>query len=107
MDDRRYPRKAYNMLLNRPRQNYTASACQVRNVLCKSGFGVVWEMQGVGNVNLFIKEFKLRLIDWFKQHWHAALGSHDFYNIYSNFNQSLALSQYLRTLNNISVQSIY
>ena len=92
MDDRRYHRKAYNMLLNLQRQSYTTWACKVRNVLFKFGFGVVWEMQGVGNVNLFIKEFKLRLIDCFKQDWHAALGSHDFYNVYSNFNQSLVLS---------------
>ena len=42
-------------------------------------------MQGAGSVNLFIKEFKLRLIDCFKQDWHAALGSHDFYNVDSNF----------------------
>ena len=85
MDDRRYSRKAYNMLLNLQRQSYTTWACKVRNVLYKCGFGVVWEMQGVGNVNLFIKEFKLRLIDCFKQDWHAALGSHDFYNVDSNF----------------------
>ena len=44
-------------------------------------------MQGVGNVNLFIKEFKLRLIGCFKQDWHAALDSHDFNNGYSNFSQ--------------------
>ena len=64
-------------------------------------------MQGVGNVNLFIKEFKLRLLDCFKQDWHADLGSHDFYNVYSNFNQSLVLSQYLRTLNNISMRRVF
>ena len=92
------------MLLNLQRQNYTTWACKVRNVLYEFGFGVVWEMQGVGNVNLFIKEFKLRLIDCFKQDWHAALGSHDFHNVYSNFNQSLVVSEYLRTLNNISVR---
>ena len=61
MDDKRYPRKAYNMLLNLRRQNCTKWACKVRNVLYKFGFGVVWEMQGVGNVNLLIKKFKLRL----------------------------------------------
>ena len=105
MDDRRYPTTAC-MLLNLQRQNYTTWACKVRNVLYKSGFGVVWEMQGVGNVNLFVKEFKLRLINYFKQDWHAALGSHDFYNVYSNFNQSLVLSQHLRTLNNISVRRV-
>ena len=85
----------------------TTLACKVRNVSYKFGFGVVWEMQGVGNVNFFIEEFKLRLKDCFKQDWHAALGSHDFYNVYSNFNQSLVLSQYLRTLNNISVRRVF
>ena len=95
MDDGRYPRKAYNMLLNLQRQNYTTWACKVRNVLHKFGFGVVLEMQGVGNVNLFIKEFNLRLIDCFK---------HDFYYVYSNFSKSLVLSQYFRTLNNISMR---
>ena len=44
MDDRRYPRKAYNMLLNLRRQNYTTWACKVRNVLYKFGFGC-----GMGN----------------------------------------------------------
>ena len=64
-------------------------------------------MQGVGNVNLFMKEFKMRLIVRFKQDWHAAPGSHDFYNVYSNFNQSLVLSQYLQTLNNISMWIVF
>ena len=61
MDDRRYPRKACR-LLNLQRQNYTTWACKVRNVLYKFGFGVVWEMHGVGNVNLFIKKFKGTLL---------------------------------------------
>ena len=49
----------------------------------------------------------MNLIDCFKQDWHAALGSHDFYNVYSNFSQSLVLSQYLQTLNNISVRRVF
>ena len=31
--------------------------------------------------NSFVKEFKQRLTDRFKQDWHAALESHDFYNV--------------------------
>ena len=84
MDDKRYPRKAYNMLLNLHRQNYNTWACSIRNVLYKFVFGVDWEMQGVGDVKSFIKEFKQRLKDCFKQDWHSALESHDFYNVYSN-----------------------
>ena len=60
MDDNIYPRKAYNMLLNLQRQNYNTWACRIRNDLYKFGFGVVWEMQGVGDVKSFIKEFKQR-----------------------------------------------
>ena len=93
MDDRRQPRKAYVIRSSKTELYYMGLQNSKHDVLCKFGFGVVWEMQGVGNVNLFIKEFKLRLIDCFKlQDWHSALGSHDFYNVYSNFNQSLILS---------------
>ena len=101
-----YRRKAY-MLLNLQKQNYTTWACKVRNVLYKSGFGVVWEMQGVGNVNLFIKEFRSRLIDCFKQDWHAALGSHDFYNVYSNFSQLIIMYIYHALINALSAHMIH
>jgi len=40
-------------------------------------------MQGVGNLNLFIKEFKLRLVECFKQDWQTALDSHDIFNMYT------------------------
>ena len=64
-------------------------------------WGVVWEMQGVGGVKSLIKECKQRLIDCLRQDWHSALESHDFYNVYSNFNHSLVHSPYLSLLNNI------
>ena len=99
MDDKMYPRKAYNMLLNLRRQNYNTCACSIRNVLYEFRFGVVWKMQGVRDIKSFIEEFKQRLIDYFKQDWHFALESHDFYNVYSNFNHSLVRSPYLSLLN--------
>ena len=63
-------------------------------------------MQGVGDVKLFIKEFKQRLIDCFKQDWHSALESHDFHHVYSNFNHSVC-SPYLSLLKNISVRRVF
>ena len=107
MDDKRYPRKAYSMLLNLQRQNCNTWACSIRNVLYKFGFGVVWERQGAGDVELFIKEFKQRLIDCFTQNWHSTLGFHYFYNVYSNFNHLLVCSPYLSLLNNISVRRVF
>ena len=68
--------RAFIIILRR--QKYTTWACKVRKVLYKSGLGVVWEMQCVGDVNSFSKELKLRLVGCFKQDWHAALDSHDF-----------------------------
>ena len=64
-------------------------------------------MQGVGDVKSFIKEFKQRLIDCFKQDWHSALESHDFCNVYSYFNHSLVRSPYLSLLDNISVRRVF
>ena len=57
MGDKMYPRKAYNMLLNLQRQNYSTWACNIQNDLYKFGFGVVWEKQEFGDVKSFIKEF--------------------------------------------------
>ena len=44
------------------------------NVWNLFGFGVAWEMQGVGDVKLFLKELKQRLTDCFRQDWHSVLG---------------------------------
>ena len=64
-------------------------------------------MQGVGDVKSFIKEFKQRLIDCFKQDWHSALESHNFDNVYSHFNHSLVRRPYLSLLNNISARRVF
>ena len=60
-------------------------------------------MQGFGNVNSFIREFKLSFVGCFKQNQHAALDSNDFYNVYSDFSQSLVPC----TLNDISVLRVF
>ena len=95
------------MLLNLQRQNYNTRACSIRNVSYKFGFGVVWEMQGVEDVKSFIKEIERRLVDCFKRDWLSALESHDFCNVYSNFNHSLVRSPYISLLNNISVRTVF
>jgi hypothetical protein len=102
LDDVRYSKKAYNMLLSLQRQNYNTWACQIRNTLYLHGFGIVWEMQGqIGDVRAFISCFKQRLADCARQNWHASLESHELYSIYSCFKQSFALSSYLLSVNNI------
>jgi hypothetical protein len=107
MDEKRYPRKAYNMLLRLQRQNYNTWACDVRNVLFKFGFGIVWEAQSVGNVKAFIAEFKLRLVDCFKQDWKSALESHNFYYVYSSFKRDVVCCDYLFATRNMFVRKTF
>ena len=44
-------------------------ASKVRELLYKYGFGYVWVTENVGDVNLFMKNFKQRLIDCSRQDW--------------------------------------
>ena len=62
--------------------------------LCTFGFGVVWEMQGVGNINVSIREFQMKFVDSFKTD--LLHGSHDLYHINSNFHQSLSKRAFAR-----------
>lgn len=107
LDNHRYPRKAYNMLLTLQRQNYDTWACGVRNVLFRFGFGIVWETQGVGNVKAFMFELKQRLIDCFKQDWNSSLSRHNFYYIYSAFKRDVACSDYLFLVKNMTVRKAF
>ena len=106
MENSRFPKKAYNMLLSLQRHNYTTWACSVRNVLYKFGFGFVWEAQSVGNVNNFIASFKQRLLDCYTQDWHSALQSHSFFDYYSSFCHSLHVKPYLTYIKCINIRRV-
>ena len=106
MDSKRYPRKAYNMLLFLQKQNYVTWACSVRNVLYRFGFGFVWEAQGVGHTRQFVSEFKRRLIDCFCQGWNSSMASHEYFNIFSTYKSSIMLSSYLKCVRNINVRKV-
>jgi hypothetical protein len=107
LEDHRYPKKAYNMLLALQRQNCNTWACKIRNVLYRFGFGLVWEAQGVGITKVFITKFKQRLIDCFTQDWNASLEEHDFYYTYASFNRELKTCDYLCQIKNIFVRNAF
>ena len=106
MEESRIPKKAYNMLLFLQRQNYDTWACNVRNVLYMYGYGIVWEAQSVGSVNLFIRQFKQRLVDCYCQEWHTSIESHDFYQVYSAYGHSLSLRPYFTHVKNINIRKL-
>ena len=56
-----------------------------KNLLFRYGFGFVWVSQDVGEVNIFIKQFKQRLIDCMKQNWHSSIDDSPRCDIYKCF----------------------
>ena len=106
MDNTKYPKKAYDMLLNLQSHNYDTWACKVRNTLYRYGFGHVWEAQGVGHLNMFITILRQRLIDCFEQDWHAGLESHSFFDVYSSFKQTISISCHLNIITNIKLRNV-
>ena len=46
-------------------------ATKVKQLLFEYGFGLVWISQDVGDCNLFVKAFRMRLIEYYTQRWHG------------------------------------
>lgn len=62
LDNNRYPKQVYNMLFYYDECNRKNWVSEIKDLLCRSGFGHVWYFQGVGNENVFIQSFKERLM---------------------------------------------
>ena len=50
---------------------------EVRSILSVCGFHYAWLYQGVGNTHSFLRLFKLRVSDIFKQEWSGAILNKD------------------------------
>ena len=48
-------------------------ATKVKQLLFTYGFGYVWLNEEVGDIDMFIRTFKQRIVDCAKQKWHARL----------------------------------
>jgi hypothetical protein len=75
----------YDMLFKQDSAQRHNWASKVREILCMYGFGFVWYNQGVEDIDGFMKEFKLRLIDCEMQNWNGhkqTLSKLQYYNMY-------------------------
>ena len=100
----RLPYKAYHMLYHlhcRDKNNWASSVCFS---LYYYGFGFVWENQGVGNMHAFLKQFKQRLIDSYRQGWNSAMHSKQRFEFFSSFKSTHSLSPYLFEMKNINLR---
>ena len=95
MPENRLPVKANKMLYVLHCKNENNWLSHVCFALYRYGFGLVWENQGVRNVNNFICQFRQRFIDCFLQEWHSGMFPGDRLAFYSSFKRSHPLAEYL------------
>ena len=69
MGEDRLPHKAYNMLMHLDARGKQTWVTKVKTCLFEYGYGHVWLNQGVGDIQMFICNFRQRLIDCNWQTW--------------------------------------
>ena len=81
-----HPKNCYKMLKafdESGRQNWVSKAC---NLLFTCGFGYISIAQDVGDIGMFISQFKQRLTDCMTQRWHADITESSRCDTYKEFN---------------------
>jgi hypothetical protein len=91
----RLSNQSYNMLLNLDANGKSCWVSNVREILCNAGFNFVWLQQGVGDVKLFLKVLKNRLVDMFIQEWEGVIRDKDRYSGYRSFKVIFEREKYI------------
>ena len=95
MEENRLPFKAYQMLYKLDEKGKVNWVTNVRQILCTNGFAFVWDFQGVGCVESFLRMFKQRLIDCKWQQWSSHINSSDRFSFYRRFKTVNGVEPYL------------
>jgi hypothetical protein len=96
MEEHRLPFRAYKMLLNLDGRGKINWVTNIRRILSVNGFSYVWENQGVGCLNAFIRMFRQRLIDIRWQTWADHVNTSDRFSFYRQFKTSTMVEPYIR-----------
>ena len=95
MNRNRYPKKIYLMLKSHSELGRTNLASNVRDLLYRFGFGFVCLSQDVGNVAVFLQEFRQRVIDCSAQDWHEQVSISAKCEHYKHFKTMLNVERYV------------
>eukprot|EP00745_Piridium_sociabile_P001782 TRINITY_DN11085_c0_g1_i11.p1 TRINITY_DN11085_c0_g1~~TRINITY_DN11085_c0_g1_i11.p1 ORF type:complete len:245 (-),score=12.12 TRINITY_DN11085_c0_g1_i11:410-1144(-) len=95
MDENRLPFKAYKMLYNLDSCGKYTWVTNVREILFRNGFGIVWVNQGVEDLKGFLKELRQRFIDSRWQNWDDHMLQSDRFSWYRTFKSSTNIENYL------------
>ena len=81
------------MTVSKPRAITWASL--VKDLLCRCGLGVYWELQGVGNANVFLSLFKQRVHDMFLQGWREDVTNTSSLRLFKHIKTEFKFEEYL------------
>ena len=107
MEAGRLPRKAYNMLANVHNNGRQCWVSAVHGNLMMYGFGYVWANQGVQNVNWFLRVFRERITDCWRQGWDDRIHERDRYSVYRIFKLEHSLEPYFYCVTNKALRDVF
>ena len=73
------------MLLHLQENGKKTWTFHVMQLICTNGFGEVWFQQGKGDVSVFLKCFRQRLVEQYTQDWAAEIETKEIYEFYSSY----------------------
>ena len=95
MGNHRYPKNCYKMLKSLDEAGRHTWAANVRTLLYTYGFGYARIAQEIGNENIFVSQFKVRLTDCMKQNWHSDINESPRCDSNKEFKTLLNVERYL------------
>ena len=110
MEDKRICKQAYEKLFLLCEQGSTNWVSKIKRLLEYNGFGIVWFFNGVGNEPQFLSELRQRLIDSYKQGWHAHISESENFSTFYSFKPFIKLENFLcvssfgRSLRNVLIR---
>ena len=107
MEAGRLPRKAYNMLANVHNNGRQCWVSAVHRNLMMYGFGYVWANQCVQNVNWFLRVFRERITDCWRQGWDDRIHERDRYSVYRIFKLEHSLEPYFYCVTNKTLRDVF
>ena len=95
MDDDRLPKNCYNMLRKLTEAGRNTWCSEIKKLLFRYGFGIVWFEHGVADVVLFLSQFKQRIKDCCEQEWRIRINDSSKLDTYALFKSLLDVEKYL------------
>jgi len=109
----RIPRQAYEMDKNRllryalDHSDVHNWVYSVKHCLDIFGFSEVWQNGGVGNEKIFLRVFRQRMIDCYKQDWYSKIVESDRYTTYRSFKSLLQPERYLKDITITKFRNVF